>query len=326
MDTIPTPTATVASAPWHLDAATYRALAQVDNKRSAAQLAVEVVLIAIAVGACERWWHPVLYVAVVGWIGARQHALAILMHESAHTRLFSNRRLNDMVGELVAWSLFVTMHGYRRSHLAHHQHLGTERDPDRAYWADSPDYRFPMPPGRLGRVLASYALGLRTLALVRIVLGYVVSAQRSTSSNASDRGGLQLARMAFYIGVAAAVTLLGGWRPVALYWFVPIVTSLSLLLYARSVLEHYGLDGQDHPLRATRSLRVGCLARWILVPNHIEHHLEHHLYPGVPFHRLPALRAALRENETYRAMAHETVGLREAWRELTSTDASTVKG
>jgi fatty acid desaturase len=35
-------------------------------------------------------------------IAAQQHAMFVLVHESAHYRLFANRRLNDAVGRVLA--------------------------------------------------------------------------------------------------------------------------------------------------------------------------------------------------------------------------------
>jgi len=59
--------------------------------------------IVAAIYLCERFWSPLMYLLAIAIIGARQHALLILMHDGVHYRLFRNRRLNDCVSELLAW-------------------------------------------------------------------------------------------------------------------------------------------------------------------------------------------------------------------------------
>lgn len=308
---------------WQLDGAALREWSRVDNARSVAHLLLEPALVAGAIMLCEAWWHPALYVATVVWLGARQHALLVLMHDAAHGRLLSARRWNDAAGELLAWPLGITMHGFRRSHLAHHHFLGTARDPDLVYWQDSPDYRFPMGGGGLARVLAAYAAGLRTMAQLRVIAGYLLTPRSRAAhrQNASDRPGVQRLRVAFYLAAAVLVWYRGAWREVAIYWVVPAFTWLAVILYFRSAAEHYALDGSTAPLRSTRTLVLGGVARCLVAPKSIGLHLEHHLYPSVPFHRLPRLHAQLASHPEYRAGAHITTGLLGAFRELAAGTA-----
>jgi len=66
-------------------------------------------LIAATIYLCQRFWHPMLYVFAVAFIGSRQHALLVLMHDGVHYRLLRNRWLNDWMSEVVlAWPHLVT--------------------------------------------------------------------------------------------------------------------------------------------------------------------------------------------------------------------------
>ena len=56
---------------------------------------------------------------------------AILGHEAAHRLLFTDKRLNDLVGRwFVAYPGFVPFEGYRRSHFAHHKDEFGPDEPD----------------------------------------------------------------------------------------------------------------------------------------------------------------------------------------------------
>ena len=72
-------------------------------------VAAEWALIAATIYLCQRFWHPMLYVFAVAFIGSRQHALLVLMHDGVHYRLLRNRRLNDWLSEVVlAWPHLVS--------------------------------------------------------------------------------------------------------------------------------------------------------------------------------------------------------------------------
>ena len=45
-----------------------------------------------AVLLCEWFRHPALYVVSILWIGARMHALSVMMHDGAHIRILARRR------------------------------------------------------------------------------------------------------------------------------------------------------------------------------------------------------------------------------------------
>jgi fatty acid desaturase len=74
---------------------------------------------------------PVFCLAIA-IVGALQHHLASLAHESVHHTLFKNRYLNDMVSEwLCSFPMFSSTFHYGLHHLAHHQFVNDPvRDPD----------------------------------------------------------------------------------------------------------------------------------------------------------------------------------------------------
>src|SRR3954451_4067110 len=114
-----------------IDAATVKALSQIKQWRGIFQIVLEWIGIFGAIFICNRYWNPILYIATVMWIGARQNGLGVLMHESVHYRLLRNKTLNEWVGDLfTAWPVLVTVDGFRQTHWAHHRHVNGPDDPD----------------------------------------------------------------------------------------------------------------------------------------------------------------------------------------------------
>ena len=98
-------------------------------------------------GLAWAWNVPVVALAVV-LIGAIQHRLAGLGHESSHYTFVRNKTWNDLFGDLFCmFPILSTIHYYRVFHMAHHQYTNDpEHDPDlvnlgRSKMVD----RFPMP-------------------------------------------------------------------------------------------------------------------------------------------------------------------------------------
>lgn len=107
-----------------------RDLSRIDSVKFSAAALFEFGLIAAAVWISETWWNPVIYVLAVIVVGSRINGLGALMHDAAHYRGYTNRQLNDFVGELLALPTSSSMAGYRNTHFAHHRELNSENDPD----------------------------------------------------------------------------------------------------------------------------------------------------------------------------------------------------
>ncbi|MEY2551578.1 MAG: hypothetical protein QOG12_1722, partial [Verrucomicrobiota bacterium] len=114
-----------------LDPGTVKSLSVVRPWRGVVQIALEWLGIAAAIILCEAYWNPFLYLAAAIWIGARQGALGVMMHEAVHYRLLPNRKWNDWVGDIfTAWPILVTVCAYRQNQWAHHRHVNKPGDPD----------------------------------------------------------------------------------------------------------------------------------------------------------------------------------------------------
>jgi fatty acid desaturase len=119
-------------------------LRQVDNRTNLLFLAIEYLsLLAVIGGAVafaeyrQQWglawsWNIPVFATAIVLIGALQHRLAGLGHESSHYSFMRNRFLNDLIPDLFCmFPIMTTIHFYRLFHLGHHQFTNDpERDPD----------------------------------------------------------------------------------------------------------------------------------------------------------------------------------------------------
>jgi fatty acid desaturase len=268
-------------------------------------------MIFLAALACQRFWNPMLYVAVVAFIGARQHALLILMHEGTHYRLFRNRRLNDWVSEIfLAWPHLTTMRSYRRNHIAHHRYLNTLGDPDWTRKKDEPDWQFPKHSSQILLLFMKDLTGLGAISLIRV--------SRSLAANDPDKSPLfGCSRLAFYAIAALTIAEFGALRSVLLFWLVPFCTWLILIMHIRSIAEHFALDS-DNSTSKTRTTVLGLAERCFIAPKNVNYHSEHHAFPSVPFYRLPELHRLMLSSEHYLDFTHLSRGYLAVLRECRS--------
>jgi fatty acid desaturase len=230
------------------------------------------------------WVTAVAFVVVFALMGRAHCRFAILMHEAAHRLLFSNRRVNDLVGRwLLAYPTFVPFDLYRGGHLAHHRdELGPEEP-------DIPLYRgYPVTPQSLRRKLVRDATGRTGLklhkGLVRACVSELPAARRVAWSIVATQ-----------VVIAALFAVAGHPWLYLLLWFLPHLTVWRVLNRLRSIAEHGGMAHDPDKRRSTHTVRQHPWARFWIVPYHTGWHLAHHVDPGIPHARLPELHAALKD-------------------------------
>jgi fatty acid desaturase len=278
-----------------------RALSRLSPLRSTLSLVHTWGLVAGLVVVAHRWPNPLVVALAIVGIAAQQHALAILAHQSAHYRLYENRRLNDLVGRLCALPLGVSMVTYRVIHRIHHNNLYSPIDPDLPLMAGYPRGR-----AYLAFKLLKDLVGLTTFKNYLYFIGRpsgVTSPLDDTSSRLRAAARRDRAWVVgFAVLVATVVGLTGTWRWFLLLWFLPLVTLLQAILRLRAVCEHGAVRDTHSPLFAARTTLAPWWVRWLVFPHNMHFHIEHHLYPSVPHYRLA---------ECHRRLA-STVDLREA--------------
>jgi fatty acid desaturase len=119
-------------------------LRQVDNFTNLIYLGLEYLSLAVVIGCTvvfaeyrQSWgvawgWNVPVFATAITLIGALQHRLAGLGHESSHYSFMKNRLLNDLIPDVFCmFPIMTTIHFYRLFHMGHHQYTNDpDRDPD----------------------------------------------------------------------------------------------------------------------------------------------------------------------------------------------------
>lgn len=289
-----------------------RELSRLSPGRALGHVALEWGAIAAAIAICESFWHPLLYLAAVVWIGSRQHALAVMAHDGTHYLILRNKRWNDAVTRLLlAWPVGMSLESYRPIHRAHHRYLNSERDPD---WARNR-------PDRLAHCR-------RPAEFARVMLGLSAEQRQLAGLFGASGGvsrGVTALRVAYYAAIGIAAYALGWWPGLLLYWVVPLVTWFAFSMRLKGTAEHFAVEDAE-ACNASRTLLPGRLERLLLAPKNVHYHIEHHLYPSVPFYRLADLHDALLGDRRFRERAHLTRTYRQFLRECLAESALAGEG
>jgi len=208
-------------------------------------------------------------------------------HECSHGTAFRTRWLNEVVFWLTS-VIFMEEAVYRRyAHAEHHTHtwFNTE-DPQKPYGIPLSAWQY------LKETLLLTFYQQAFHRLLRHALGRFTAHERQFLPE-PERKRVRLdsiLMLACYCGLLAwGVVARSPW-PFVLYFIPRYIGGCFVNLYINT--QHMGMaeDLKDHRL-TTRSFRA---TRWErLLYWNMNYHIEHHLFPGVPFHALPRLNAAI---------------------------------
>jgi fatty acid desaturase len=274
-------------------------LQRVSDVRSSLAIAENFAWIAGWMALAAIWPNPLTIGLAILGIGTRQLGFAVLFHDAAHRGLFTNRRANDVLGNwLTAYPVWSEIEPYRRYHLVHHAHTGTERDPDLGL-------ALPFPITRRGlarkfwRDLSGQTGWKQVVATAKRDLGVGKKRTQRTlglkTGERPDVGWHKLAPFALWNAAILLACWAAGAAWVYLLYPIAFLTTYRLVLRIRAIAEHAMSGPLDDPLQNTRTT----LPRWwekvFLAPFGINYHLEHHLLMSVPWYHVARMHALLEE-------------------------------
>ena len=205
-------------------------------------------------------WMPSLC-----WLTMPLAALAMCcalsaVHECAHRTYAARRITNEVAGRFWALVILMNFSAYKRDHMLHHRHQGTERDTE-------------------PRIVISTRLDLVRAVFFNphILPGWSASLGAAlylapASRNVRRDGLLLLAAQ-----VAWAATLVVDWQMAMLVFFLPFALS-TVFDNLVSLPEHACVIGAD-AAPVTRSIGSPRLLDFLLY--FVGRHIEHHECPGI---------------------------------------------
>lgn len=291
----------------HIDAQKLKPLFKPKPIKHAGAMVFDWLIILGTIYFTTLYFHVFSYLLAVIIIGARMHAIAVLMHDATHYRFLKNRKWNDLITNYTTmYPLFLTIEDYRRNHLAHHQNLNTDEDPDWVSKLGRREFTFPKSKQEFLFTLSTY------LVLYQGVKDAIWFVQRfgmlkGNKDNAAQKPS-KLPKLLFYVLLIVGLSWFGLWATFLLFWVVPYFSTFLMFQYIRSVSEHFGEMENEHLLNASRTVKTNFLEKFLIAPHNVGYHIEHHLYPAVPFYNLPKLHDLLMENNDFKEKSHLTNG------------------
>ncbi|HEY1797113.1 MAG TPA: fatty acid desaturase [Stellaceae bacterium] len=253
------------------------------NLRGALQAGVHLICAAAAgtlVWLALPFWY--LLIPAMTLYGLTLVAMFAPMHECTHRTAFRSAAANDAVGWVAGLLSFNNATYYRYYHSWHHRYT---QDPAR-----DPELMFPRTKNRAAYLREISTIGFwhrRAIDYTRLALGLArlpflpERARRAVAISV-------LCQLALYAGALAAIA--AGFTAPLYFVFLPSLLAMPFLrLYL--IAEHTLCSHDQNFLTNTRTTLTVFPVRLLMW--NMPFHAEHHLFPAVPFHRLPALHAAI---------------------------------
>lgn len=242
-------------------------------------------------------------------LGGKQLACAIIMHDASHYSLFTNKKLNEFVGNwLGGYAIMNDVERYRPYHQEHHLNTGSDDDPDLSLTKGYPTTVASMI-RKIVRDLVG-ATGIKTqLALLAIhfgILKYTLAKEiiRIKNDNTPLSTRVKTVVKNLYGPVIFQVLFFSifyliGAPYLYLLWVGALLTTFNFSLRVRSIAEHSVVEDSTNPKRNTRTTYANFFEKILFAPHNVNYHLEHHMMMGVPPYNLPKMHKLLIEKGFY---------------------------
>ncbi len=211
-------------------------------------------------------------------------------HEYGHGTAFRTRWLNAFGYQLGSFMNMLEPTVWRWSHARHHTDtLVVGRDPEIDV----------MRPARLVRIIANFfGLVYVPMMLARVLYhatGRITSEEASFLPATELRKVFRTARvwLAIYAAMIAACIAFASPLPFLLVLGPRFYGAFLGQLFVLTQHSGLGEDFLDHRLN-TRTVLMNPIFRFLYL--NMNYHVEHHMFPLVPYHKLPALHAAVKHD------------------------------
>jgi Na+-transporting NADH:ubiquinone oxidoreductase subunit F len=235
-------------------------------------------------------------------------------HEAGHGTAFKTDWMNNALYEISSFMVMRESTVWRWSHTRHHS--------DTIIVGRDPEIAVPRPPDLKGIVMSFFNLQVYRKYFSHIVLHSLgrMSADEKTYIPEVEFSGIYR-RARVYVAIYLIVIGLSLWSRSILPLLLVGLTNLfgTWLLTTYGYTQHAGLAENvlDHRLNC-RTVYMSWIHRYLYW--NMNYHVEHHMYPLVPYHALPRLHAAVKDD-----CPPPYPSLFSAWREIVPTILKQVK-
>ncbi len=226
-------------------------------------------------------------------------------HESSHGTAFKTDWMNNALYEIASFMVMRESTLWRWSHTRHHS--------DTIIVGRDPEIAVPRPPDVKALIMAFFNLGVYRVYFGKILrhsLGRMSDDEKTFIPESEFPKIYLRARIsvAIYLVVIGLAIYTRSLLPLMLVGLPNLFGSWLMVIYG--LTQHAGLAENvlDHRLNC-RTVRMTFINRYLYW--NMNYHVEHHMFPLVPYHNLPQLHAAVKDDcpEPY-------PGLLSAWREI----------
>ncbi len=211
-------------------------------------------------------------------------------HESSHGTAFKSDWLNNTLYQIASFMVMREPTVWKWSHTRHHS--------DTIIVGRDPEIAVPRPPDIKGMLLNIFALPVYPKyfkGLLEHTRGKLSEAEIEFIPEASVKQVFREARvhLAIYVAVISISIIMQSWLPLLFVGLPNLFGSWLMLVYG--LTQHTGLAENvlDHRLNC-RTFNTNLLNRFLYW--NMNYHLEHHMFPQVPYHALPRLHEAIKED------------------------------
>ncbi len=253
----------------------------------------------------ESWWAALPYFIYATFYGTSTDSR---WHECGHGTAFKSDWMNRVVYETASFMVMRESVVWRWSHTRHHS--------DTIIVGRDPEIQVPRPPDMKAHVMSLMNVGgYRTFfpKLLMHASGRISNEERTFIPESEFPKVIHNARiyLALYLVMIAAAIAMRSWLPVFLFVLPQFFGTWLMIVH--NTLQHAGLAENvlDHRLNC-RTVYMNPISRFIYW--NMNYHVEHHMYPLVPYHALPALHEAIKDD-----CPPPYPSILSAWREILPT-------
>ena len=257
------------------------------------------------------WWAIIPYLCYAALYASTSDSR---WHESSHGTVFKTDWMNNVLYEVASFMVMRESVVWRWSHTRHHS--------DTIIVGRDPEITVPRPPDIKGLILSFVNYGVYPKYVQRILLhsfGKMADEEKTFIPEMEFSKIYTRARIyvAIYVIVIALCFYTGSILPIMLVGACNIFGTWLMPIYGYT--QHAGLAENvlDHRLNC-RTIYMNFVNRYLYW--NMNYHVEHHMFPLVPYHALPALHQAIKDDtpEPYPSLLS-------AWKEIIPTIFKQVK-